>query len=212
MPAPSRLTAAVLLLLLSTLHLLSAGPAGAANLHLIESLPNGFAIYRSGSPRSAAEVAEYCRLGITEIAVLAGNADRHERRFAASCPRLEVVYDEEQDAGDPLTAEFLAWFDGWVGTARREGKKIAFRCNCGCHRTGRLAAYYQMKYQNLVLEDALDVMYKRGKNWALHPEIEPQVRALKDYLDGKPCSQRGPYCVQSRKDEVESDQRSPGTD
>jgi protein-tyrosine phosphatase len=129
------------------------------------------------------------------MAVLAGSADENELRHRSACPDLEIVYDERQDANKPLDTEFLAWFDRWVEAARRDGKKIAFRCSCGCHRTGRLAAYYQMKYQHLALEDALVVMYARGKSWERHKNIEPQVRALKDHLDGKPCSQEPEYCV-----------------
>ena len=44
----------------------------------------GFAIYRSGSPKNRREVAEMCALGIREIAVLAGNASRYERRWRQS--------------------------------------------------------------------------------------------------------------------------------
>jgi hypothetical protein len=170
-------------------------PAAAGNLHLIESLPNGFAIYRSGKPETCAEVAEYCMLGITEIAVLAGNAKKAEELCEDACPELEVVYDEKQDAHIPLSDDFLEWFDDWVEEARNEGKKIAIRCNCGCHRTGRLAAYYQMKYQNIPLKEALQTMYDLGENWFLHRDLAPQVRALKDYIEEKPCSQALEYCV-----------------
>jgi len=170
-------------------------PAAADNLHLIESLPNGFAIYRSGRPETCDEVAEYCELGITEIAVLAGNAEKTEDRCDDACPTLEVVYDEKQDAHVPVSDDFLEWFDDWVEEARNKGKKIAIRCNCGCHRTGRLAAYYQMKYQNVSMEEAIETMYELGDNWFLHGDLAPQVRALRDYIDSKPCSQALQYCV-----------------
>jgi protein-tyrosine phosphatase len=171
-------------------------PAAAANnLHLIDSLPNGFAIYRSGRPETCEEVAEYCKLGIAEIAVLAGNADENEDECEDACPTLEVVYDEKQDSHEPVSDHFLEWFDEWVDEARSQGKKIAIRCNCGCHRTGRLAAYYQMKYQNVPMEEAIETMYRLGRYWALHRDLAPQVRALKDYIDGKPCSQAEQYCV-----------------
>jgi protein-tyrosine phosphatase len=181
--------------MLVVLLLASAGCGGPRNnLHLVEELPNGFALYRSGKP-DRDDVAAYCRLGIDEIAVLAGNAETHEQRYRDACPTLSVVYDEEQEADVPLDAAFLEWFDGWVESARREGRVIAVRCNCGCHRTGRLIAYYQMKYQNLTLEDALAIMYERGRTWWLHGEIEPQVRALADYLAGRRCRQEPRYCV-----------------
>lgn len=182
-------------LLCLMLGALAAAPADAKNLHLIESLPSGFAIYRSGNPDSA-DVAEFCALGIQEIAVIAGNGKDCELRFREACPTLEVVYDERQDADEPLTAEFLTWFDRWVEEARRDGKKIAIRCECGCHRTGRLAAYYQIKYQNLTVEDALVLMYEYGKDWEKHKNLTPQVRALADYAGEKPCSQGREYCVQ----------------
>jgi hypothetical protein len=178
-----------------TLILLAAGCGGPHNnLHLVEELPNGYALYRAGKP-DRDDVAAYCRLGIQEIAVLAGNAGTHEERFRDACPSLAVVYDESQDTDVPLDVAFLDWFDAWVQTARREGRRIAVRCNCGCHRTGRLVAYYQMRYQNLTLEDALAVMFERGKRWWLHGEIEPQVRALADHLAGRPCGQEPRYCV-----------------
>jgi hypothetical protein len=193
-PLPGWLSSKACLPLLILFPVL-AGPASAGNnLNLIENLPNGFAIYRSGKP-DRDDVAEYCEHGITEMAVLAGNAAEHELKYAEACPTLKVVYDVKQDADEPISEEFLAWFDSWVESARQEGKKIVFRCNCGCHRTGRLAAYYQMKYQNMTLEDALVVMYERGKNWARHRNLEPQVRAIADYLNGEPCSQKPKYCV-----------------
>jgi protein-tyrosine phosphatase len=180
-----------LLILGCALH---GAPVGAGNLHLVESLPNGFALYRSGRP-DAEDLEEICELGIEEMCVLAGNAERHEEKHREHCPELRVVYDERQDADDPVTEEFLEWFDAWVDEARGAGRKIAVRCNCGCHRTGRLVAYYQMKYQNLTVDDALEIMYARGKNWVWHRNIEPQVRAIGDYLAGRPCGQKRKYCV-----------------
>jgi hypothetical protein len=166
----------------------------AGNLHLVEALPNGFALYRSGKP-DRDDVEEYCRLGIEEMCVLSGNAADHELRYRQACPMLAVVYDVEQDADVPVDRAFLEWFDAWVGEAREQGKRIAVRCNCGCHRTGRLIAYYQMRYQNLTTADALLIMYEYGENWGLHRNIEPQVRALRDYLVGRGCTQKARYCV-----------------
>jgi hypothetical protein len=173
---------------------IAPGTAAAGNLHLIDQLPNGFRIYRSGIP-SEADMREFARLGVEEIAVLSGDARRREARHRRAAPMLEVVYDEKQDVRRPLTASFLRWFDEWVETARREGKVIAFRCRCGCHRTGRLAAYYQMKYQGLTADEAIAVMNELGRNMFLHPELEPQVRALEDFIHGRPCSRGEQYCV-----------------
>ncbi len=163
------------------------------NLHLIDQLPNGFKIYRSGAP-SENDLREYSELGIEEIAVLSGDAGRRESRFQRLVPDLEVVYNEKQDDEIPLTNAFLEWFDDWVTEAREEGKVIAFRCRCGCHRTGRLAAYYQMRYQGLGAEAAIGIMNQLGRNMFLHPGLEPQVRALEDYIQGRPCSQEQKFC------------------
>ena len=182
--------------ILITMILLSLGlpQAFGKNLHLIERLPNGFHIYRSGVP-SNADLKEYGKLGIREIAVLSGDANRHELKNADLAPGLMVVYDHEQDADVPLTVSFLEWFDRWVKDARTNGKTIAFRCECGCHRTGRLAAYYQMKYQNLTVDDAWVLLDKYGRNMWLHGNLKHQIRALNDYINGKPCAQDRQYCV-----------------
>jgi len=172
----------------------AGGLAQAGNLHLVEELENGFAFFRSGKP-DREDMEQYCEMGIEEMCVLAGNAAAYEEKYRDACPTLKVVYDYKQDADEPLTVEFLQWFDAWVEEARRAGKRIAVRCNCGCHRTGRLVAYYQMRYQNLSTNDALAIMYARGKNWGLHRNIEPQVRALRDHLEGRLCTQRPRYCV-----------------
>ena len=77
--------------ILITMILLSLGlpQAFGKNLHLIERLPNGFHIYRSGVP-SNADLKEYGKLGIQEIAVLSGDAKRHELKNADLAPGLMV--------------------------------------------------------------------------------------------------------------------------
>jgi protein-tyrosine phosphatase len=173
---------------------LSLSQAFGENQHLIEKLPNGFHIYRSGVP-SNADLKEYEKLGIREIAVLSGDANRHELKNTDLAPGLTVVYDHEQDAGVPLTVSFLERFDQWVEDAHSNGEIIAFRCKCGCHRTGRLAAYYQMKYQNLTVDDAWVLLDKYGRNMWLHGNLKYQIRALKDYINEQPCSQDPKHCV-----------------
>jgi protein-tyrosine phosphatase len=168
----------ILLLLLAALPAVSA----AGNLHLIEELPNGFAIYRSGKPDQE-DLEKYHQLGIQEIAVLSGNADKYELRYQSLVPDLQVVYDEKQNAKKLPDAAFFDWFDAWVEKARRRGTKIAFRCNCGCHRTGRLAAYYQMKWQNLTYEDAIILMNKHGRRMSFHPGLKDQVRRLQERIE-----------------------------
>lgn len=167
----------------------------AKNLHLIEESANGFAIYRTGKPKKLKEMKKLCKLGIEEIMVLSGNAQEYEEEHREGCPSLKVIYNQRQKAKIPVTKDFLEFFDNWVDEARKSGKKIAFRCNCGCHRTGRLAAYYQMKYQGLTAKDAKIIMKKHGKYMFLFPFLRPQVDALQDYIFGRECSVDEEYCV-----------------
>ncbi len=170
--------------MLTALLLFCPAVVAAKNLHLIESLPNGFAIYRSGTP-SEKDLAEFSELGIQEIAVLSGNAQKHELKHREVFPDLVIVYDEKQNHKEPLTEAFLDWFDKWVERSRREGMKIAIRCKCGCHRTGRLAAYYQMKWQNLTYEDATIIMGKHGKHMSRYKHLWDQVRGLAERIEGQ---------------------------
>ncbi|MBC7387144.1 MAG: dual specificity protein phosphatase family protein [Cryobacterium sp.] len=171
------------------------GLALANNLHLIdEDSQTGYQIYRSGKP-SRADFKEICNAGITRMIVLSGDADKVENKYAADCPKLEVIYNNRQSVKTPLTSTFLHQFDEWVRDAHEKGIKIAFRCDCGCHRTGRLAAYYNMKYKSMDAETAIRDMKKLGKFMIFYPSLPPQVRALKDFMDGKSCSQESERCV-----------------
>jgi hypothetical protein len=164
------------------------------NLHIIDQLDNGFGIYRTGLPTKA-DIKKMCDMGITEMMVMSGNAQDAELKYQDECPQLKVVYNQKQSPKVTLTKDFLNFFDQWVETARAEGKKIAFRCNCGCHRTGRLAAYYQMKYQNLYYDDAIAIMKKHGKFMIFYRYLDYQVKALFDYIQGQECSQKPRYCI-----------------
>ena len=185
-------------LLLITLVLLLFQPAESKNLQLIDHDDvTGFAIYRTGAPKSK-DMRKICDLGIEEMYVLSGNAKEHEEKYQDECPTLKVIYNEKQSPHVSVTEEFLEGFDEWVQKAQDQGKKIAFRCNCGCHRTGRLAAYYQMKYQNLTSKDAIAIMIKHGKWMFLYPGLKHQVRAMKEYLSGVECTQKEKWCVQDQ--------------
>jgi protein-tyrosine phosphatase len=177
---PARLIALALVLVLG----LCASVAEARNLHLIEKLPNGYAIYRLGKPDEEG-MLEMRELGIQEIAVLSGNAEKHEEKYRHLYPELEVVYNEKQRVRKLPDPAFLDWFDAWVEEARREGKIIAFRCDCGCHRTGRLAAYYQMKWQNLTYEDAVEIMMEHGRRMFFYPSLPDQVRELQKRIEAQ---------------------------
>ena len=185
--------------MICALALTIAPGALAKNLWLIDEDPeSGFALYRSGVPDEA-DVRRLCELGIEEMVVLSGNGAEHEARHRRACPELRVVYDHRQDVDCALTATFLADFDRWVDEAREEGRKIAFRCNCGCHRTGRLAAYYQMKHRGASIDEALALMNERGKRmWWYRSRLGPQVAALRSYIDGQGCELEGRrrrFCV-----------------
>lgn len=164
------------------------------NLHLIDTAPNGFAVYRASQP-DAKDMKRFCDLGITEMMVLSGSADDNEIRYQAICPTLKVVYNVRQSTKIPLKTSFLSDFDAWVEGAQAAGKKIAFRCECGCHRTGRLAAYYEMKYQGVSQAKALSNMKKIGKWMFLFPRLKPQVRSLNDFLKNEDCGEKRKYCV-----------------
>ena len=169
--------------------------ADALNLHLIEqSKSNGFSIYRLGKP-TREDIKDLCQKGIEEIMVLSGNAEQVEMAYQDACPNLKVVYNYKQTTQVALDIEFLNIFDEWVEQARITGKKIAFRCNCGCHRTGRLAAYYRMKFNGWDIEAAIDEMWKLGKWMAFFPHLKNQARALDDYIHGRPCSEELKHCV-----------------
>jgi len=188
--------------------LLIATSAAAKNLHLVDNDDStGFMIYRTGI-LDEQDMRYFCEdLGIQQIVVLSGNADEVEGKYGGTCSSaLRVVYNYEQDLQCALTTEFLEEFDRWIEKAKVEGWKIAFRCNCGCHRTGRLAAYYRMKYQHRSLEDSLADMKKKGK-WMWWPPLwhalEAQTTALNDYIVGKECRLKGrkrKYCVVRRSE------------
>lgn len=164
------------------------------NIHSIEKQQNGFEIFRYGLPTRLG-VLELCKRGISEVMILSGNAASFEWKHKAYCPGLKVIYNVKQSTDEPLSTEFLNFFDKWVTKAQKEGRKIAFRCDCGCHRTGRLAAYYQMKYQQLNDIAAISEMNKFGFFMKYFPELIPQVRDLYSYIQGLPCTEDSNYCV-----------------
>jgi protein-tyrosine phosphatase len=127
--------------------------------------------------------------------VLSGTAEKHEVRYAKECPTLKVIYNVAQSTGTPVDRAFLEYFDSWVEDAKRNGKKIAFRCQCGCHRTGRLAAYYEIKFMKRTLKQATANLTRHGQWMLFYPHIYKQVRAINDYVRDRPCSTKRKYCV-----------------
>ncbi|MGB3562320.1 MAG: protein-tyrosine phosphatase family protein [Thermoanaerobaculia bacterium] len=157
----------------------------------------GFAVYRSGK-LSAEELESLCHEGVSEMVILDGTGGRRECEMRQRlCPQLRIRYSHPQDAGVPLTAEFLGAFDRWVEDAQSSGTKLAFRCHHGWHRAGRLAAYYRMKFDGWSAEEAIAEMDQVGGMMWQHPYLEPQVEAMSDLIAGRPCGQGLEYCVQS---------------
>lgn len=163
------------------------------NLHLIDSLPNGFALYRSGMPTQE-DFNDWCKLGITQVWVLSGNAEKYEGAYKESCPKLKVGLNILQDERVPLTRAFLRQFDDWIENARLKGRKVLFRCDCGCHRTGRLAAYYEMKYLKTTPEHAIDHMITLGKDMEDRKFLDNQVLGLRDVIENRACTVSPEHC------------------
>ncbi len=179
---------------LPTLALLAAGCA--ARPTLIDSDPaTGFAIYRTGQ-LGEGDLTALCRQGVEEILVLNGNAGGREcRSRSEQCPGLRVRYNVRQSAFEPVSEEFLRAFDAWVEEARRSGRRIAFRCRHGWHRTGRLAAYYRIRYQGTTVDEAVEEMNRLGRFMWRHRQLAPQVAAMADFIQGRPCSVGSEHCL-----------------
>lgn len=165
------------------------------NTHLIEASVSGFAIYRTSKPNRSKDFKRLCAAGVREMMVLDGTGSIDAAMAKKYCPGMKVIYDVNQSAKVAVDNQFLAFFDRWVLQAKATGKRIAFRCNCGCHRTGRLAAYYRMKYQGMTSEQAIAEMMDLGRVMIFYPQLPPQVRAMKDYIDGRVCGEKAKYCV-----------------
>jgi hypothetical protein len=179
------------------------------NLHKIDGPAPGqpkqaYRLYRSGAPTKET-FAKWCsEYGIERVIVMSGDADSHELKYQAEgiCKNIQVIYDVKQEVGDPVSDGFLKWFDEQAQKAKQDNVGLLFRCQTGSHRTGRLAAYYQIKNQNLSVDQAIKVMNHKGMLMPLFDvELVPQVRAIGDYLKGQPCKQPEKACVEmnSRK-------------
>lgn len=177
------------------------------NLHQIDGPPPGkgkaYRLYRSGAP-SKETFAEWCsKYEIERVIVMAGDAEEHELAFQAegACPNIKVIYNTKQSHAEPVSGGFLKWFDTEIEKAKRDQVGLLFRCKTGSHRAGRIAAYYQMKYQGLTADEAIAVMTHNGMLMPLfNTVLVPQVRALYDYINNRPCSQKKKFCVEINSD------------
>jgi protein-tyrosine phosphatase len=194
------------LLLLHSVSLSSF--AAVNNLTQIDSKTNGFGMYRTGKPTFEEFKSMVCDQKISEFFVMSGNGAAVEGEYLKqlkSCPQGSVdlasikIHNELQNVRKrPLTLSYLNEFDSAVTTAQARGTRIAFRCNCGCHRTGRLAAYYEMKYMGKKPEEVMNTMKKLatpgklpiGKVaywWMVNHTLRKQVYGLYRHIHGYPC-------------------------
>jgi hypothetical protein len=125
------------------------------------------------------------------------------------CPGLRVRYDQIQEAETPVSIDFLAAFDAWIEDARAQGKKVAFRCRHGWHRTGRLAAYYRMRFEGTTAAEAAQEMQRIGRMMWRHPTLDPQVEAYRDLVAGRQCSADPEHCPLREPDAGLSQRRFP---
>ncbi len=159
-----------------------------------EDPDTGFALYRSGR-LSPADLKVLCDAGVTEILILDGEAGQRECRLRESiCPDMRVRYNHAQDEDDPISVDFLEAFDDWISEAQADGRKVAFRCRHGWHRTGRLAAYYRIRFEGASAAAASREMHEIGSMMWRHPTLTPQVEAYSDLVAGQPCSVDAASC------------------
>lgn len=165
-----------------------------------EDTETGFALYRSGH-LSPADLETLCALGVEEILVLDGMGSSRECEFQETiCPDLRVRYDHAQEEDIPVHLDFLLAFDRWIESAQSEGKRVAIRCRHGWHRTGRLAAYYRMRFEGSSAAEAIEEMQRIGRMMWRHPTLDPQIEAYADLIAESPCSVEPENCPSSLPD------------
>ena len=181
------------------LSALVTGCADAPRL-VAEDPTTGFALYRSGR-LSPADLGVLCSLGVSEILVLDGEAAERECVFQRElCPDLTVRYDFAQEEDRPVSVDFLEAFDAWIDDARATGRKVAFRCRHGWHRTGRLAAYYRIRFEGATASEVTEEMHDIGRMMWRHPSLGPQIQAYEDLIAGRPCSTDPEHCLVDEPD------------
>lgn len=197
-----RITGAVLGLIVSFLAV--SGEAQARNLHVLdENKATGYRLIRMGRP-SAGTMQELCDYGPTKVIVLSGDGSV-EKEFARNrCPKLEVIYDKKTLVKHPLTTGFLKFFDEELAKAKAGGYTLAFRCKCGCHRTGRLAGYFNIKYKKMSAGAAFSDLKKHmtfGAKFMHKRKLKKQLIAIESYLNNngkcpfKKKKQKRKWCI-----------------
>lgn len=185
--------------LVSITLLLLAGCADEPRLVASDS-ETGFALYRSGR-LSPDDLELMCGLGVEEILVLDGEgADRECRYLQTFCPGLRVRYDFAQEEDTPVSIDFLKAFDAWIEEAQTNGTKVAIRCRHGWHRTGRLIAYYRIRFEGIPAAEAIREMQDIGHMMWRHPTLDPQVEAYENIVAGRACSSDTGSCPLEQPD------------
>jgi hypothetical protein len=105
-----------------------------------------------------------------------------------------------QEEDHPVSGEFLEAFDAWILEARSNGKKVAIRCRHGWHRTGRLAAYYRIRFEGASPADVGREMHDIGRMMWRHPSLDEQIQAYEDLVAGRPCTTDPAHCPSSEPD------------
>ena len=165
-----------------------------------EDPSTGFALYRSGR-LSPADLEVLRGLGVEEILVLDGQGKDRECRYRQALhPNLRVRYDFAQEEDRPVSLDFLQAFDAWIEEAQANGAKVAIRCRHGWHRTGRLVAYYRIRFEGRPAAEAIREMQDRGHMMWRHPTLDQQVEAYEDLVLGRPFASDPENCPLSEPD------------
>jgi hypothetical protein len=189
------------------LAFLAAASARAGNMECLggDCHGPGYAVYRSSDPGEA-DWSAVCGDWKTDFVVL--NDDRWQKRqerYRKHCPNGTVVYARSQTVSRGLDRDFLAFFDQVIARARAEGRKVLFHCKLGAHRTGRLAAYYELKHEGWSLDRALEdfdehlPFLTRVYGLFFNNRVRRQIRGIAAFLeDPSVCEgDRGRDCVLS---------------
>jgi len=186
---------------------LAAASATAGNLECLggECHGRGYAVYRSSDP-GGGEWRAVCGEWKTDFVVLDDDRwQRREENYRKHCPHGAVVYAGSQRTSRSLDRDFLAFFDQVIARARAEGRKVLFHCKLGVHRTGRLAAYYELKHEGWSLDRALEdfddhvPFLTRVYGFVLNRRVRRQIRGIAAFLENPSVCEGNPgkNCVGS---------------
>lgn len=149
------------------------------NIHRVDpgKGTEGFALYRMSAPIQK-DLKSITDRKIKKIIVLSHNADDHERKIEGFPEEIEII-EVNQFTTRRLDKDFLGRFDRIISEAKKGGYAVAIRCQIGCHRTGRLAAYFEMRWLKHSAEEALVNYDKHGYlNRIFHRQVRREIRDL----------------------------------